>query len=99
MVIMKSKLKKEDTLVNTATLKAELAKYLRLVEAGNEVIVLNHKTAIAKIIPFPDETLEPLKTIKARGTFSDLAQMEIPKRTKKAKGDSLTLLLEERGNR
>jgi antitoxin (DNA-binding transcriptional repressor) of toxin-antitoxin stability system len=99
IVIMKSKLKKEETAVSTATLKAELAKYLRLVEAGNEVVVLNHKTAVAKIIPFSGETLGPLETKKARGEFSDLAQMEIPKHKKKGKADSLALLLEERGSR
>lgn len=91
------KSKKEVSTVSTATLKAELAKYLRLVEAGNEIVVLHHKTPIAKIIPINDSPL--LESIKPKGEFSELYDMNIPEPNQDAKSDSLMLLLEERGSR
>jgi prevent-host-death family protein len=94
----KSKNTKEGS-VNVATLKAELAKYLRLVEAGNEVVVLHHNAAIAKIIPYSQDQELSLESKKASVDFSEIAKMKPPKRRQNAKVDSLKLLLEERGER
>ncbi len=41
----------DSTTVNVAKLKNDLSKYLRLTKAGKEVVVLEHKTPIAKLVP------------------------------------------------
>src|SRR6185437_15931881 len=43
--------------VNVASLKAKLSEYLRLVQKGNQVIVLDHKHPIATLAPI--ETGQP----------------------------------------
>ena len=94
----KSSLKAENQ-VNIATLKAQLAKYLRMVRGGEEIIILDHKMPIAKIVPLDADTSDPLEMIKPLGKFSDVARMRIPPVEKKGKWNSLILLLEERGSR
>ncbi|MBI4406213.1 MAG: type II toxin-antitoxin system Phd/YefM family antitoxin [Deltaproteobacteria bacterium] len=85
--------------VNVATLKAQLAKYLRIVRGGEEVVVLDHKMPVAKIVPFDSSASTFLETIKPQGAFLEVAQMKIPPLEKKGKWNSLALLLEERGSR
>jgi prevent-host-death family protein len=97
MVMKRSRINKKETIVNIATLKAKLAKYLRFVKSGEEVVVLDHKMPVAKIIPF--ETNAPLESIKPQGPFSDIAKMIISPMKTKLKVDSLTLLLEDRSRR
>ncbi len=84
--------------INIASLKAELAKYLRLVKAGEEVVVLEHRMPIAKIIPFAtDSTLE---SIQPKGNFAaKVAKLKIPPLKRRTGVDSLKLLLAERGQR
>ena len=97
---MKSKPKTtKEPSVSVAILKAELSKYLRLVEAGNEVVVLYHNAAIAKIVPFSGRHDIPLESVKASRDFSEIAKIKAPKRHPSAKADSLSLLLQERGDR
>jgi antitoxin (DNA-binding transcriptional repressor) of toxin-antitoxin stability system len=91
---------KKETSVNIATLKAQLAKYLRLVKSGEEVLILDHKMPVAKLTPIqadPQETL--LISIKPKADFSGIIEMKAPPPSKNAKIDSLTLLLQERGSR
>lgn len=96
MVMKKSKAKKDNT-VNIATLKAKLAEYLRFVKTGEEIVILDHKMPVAKIIPF--KTNAPMKSIKPQGDFSEIFKMKIPPLEKKPKVDALTLLLEDRAKR
>lgn len=42
--------------VNIANLKAELSKYLRRVQSGGEVIVLDRSHPIARIVPYKEAT-------------------------------------------
>lgn len=84
--------------VNIATLKAHFSKYLRTVRAGEEVVVLDHKMPIAKIVRI--KGAEPLTSTKPVGSFAKtIANLKIPKVSKQRNVDSLTLLLEERGMR
>lgn len=87
----------EPTRVNIATLKAQLAKYLRLVRAGRDIIVTDHKLPVARLIPFEADT--PFETMKAERDFSKCAQKEIPPLEKNVKVDSLFFLHKERGSR
>ena len=93
----KSFFKKEENLVNIATLKAQLAKYLRFVKSGEEITILDHKMPVAKIVPF--ETNGSLESIEPQGLFSDIAKLKIEPMKTKPKVDSLTLLLEDRNRR
>jgi len=95
---MKRSHSKKDGSVNIAALKAQLAKYLRFVKAGHEVVVTEHKMPVAKIIPFDENS--PLESIKPKGSFAKAVAQMKPSRMKKKPGvDSLALLLEERGSR
>ncbi len=57
-VVMKSKTRRgvraklPGTRANIAVLKANLSRYLRKVQAGEELIVMDRATAIAKIVPY-----------------------------------------------
>lgn len=46
--------------VNVATLKAELSRYLELVENGEQVLVTSHGKEIAKIAPVHAVTTMPI---------------------------------------
>ena len=83
--------------VNIATLKARLAKYLRMVRAGRDFVVTDHKLPVARLVPFESEG--SFETIKAVGDFSKCARREIPSLEKNVQIDSLDFLLKERGNR
>lgn len=43
---------RDKTTVNVAKLKNELSKYLALTKKGHEIVVLEHKTPIAKVVPY-----------------------------------------------
>jgi prevent-host-death family protein len=85
------------TQVNIATLKAQLAKYLRLVRSGRDVVVTDHKLPVARLIPFEAETA--FETIKPEGAFSRCARLEIPPLENNVRIDSLAFLRKERGSR
>jgi prevent-host-death family protein len=94
---MKRSSAKKNAMVNIATLKAKLAKYLRFVKSGEEVVILDHKLPVAKIVPFKAESL--LKSIKSQGDFSEIFKMKIPPLEKKPKVEAETLLLQDRAKR
>jgi len=85
------------TLVNIATLKAQLAKYLRMVRSGRDVVVTDHKMPVARLVPF--EAQAAFETIPPERPFSDCAGREIPPVEKNLPIDSLEFLLRERGKR
>lgn len=83
--------------VNIATLKAQFSKYLRSVRAGEDIVVLDHKMPIAKIVPVETKSLA---SIKPKGSFAKtMTRIKIPRTSKQRNINSLTLLLEERGIR
>lgn len=84
--------------VKIAQFKSELAKYLRYVRKGEEVIVMDRLTPIARVLPMEasgrsglelEEPLEPSKSV-----FEISLEPISGIRT-----DSLRFLQEERGNR
>ncbi|MBI4356370.1 MAG: type II toxin-antitoxin system prevent-host-death family antitoxin [Gammaproteobacteria bacterium] len=84
--------------VNIATLKTHFSKYLRTVRAGEEVIVLDHKMPVAKIVQI--EEIQTLASTKPRGSFAKtITTLKIPPALKQRGIHSLALLLEERGAR
>lgn len=97
MVMKKSHVKKDNT-VNIATLKAKLAQYLRIVKGGEEIVVLDHKMPVARIVPIVD-SLKPLPSIKPKADFSGIANMKVLPLEKRPKVDIMTLLLEDRAKR
>lgn len=90
------KLDLELTKVNVATLKNDLSKYLRMIKAGKEVIVLEHKTPIAKVVPIEKE--DDLVVITAKVDSRVLKEMvDAPAKTRQ--WDSLDYLLNDRKKR
>ena len=95
---MKRSYIKKDNTVNIATLKAKLAQYLRIVKGGEEIVVLDHKMPVARIIPI-EESLKSLPSTKPKADFSGIVNMKVPPLEKKPKVDIMTLLLEDRTKR
>ena len=85
------------TFVNIATLKAQLAKYLRMVRSGRDVIVTDHKLPVARLVPI--ESAAVLETVKPDRPFSECSRREVPPLEGNGKIDSLSALLSERGSR
>ncbi len=83
--------------VKIAELKAKLAKYLRLVKSGEEVLVSEYHTPIAKIVPLRKE--EVLPSVKPEKSFqSTILQLKVP-HIPTPKIDVLELLYEDRQRR
>lgn len=59
---------------NIATLKNSLSRYLKSVQAGEEVVVLDRERPIARIVPFrlsPEaEGTDPLEAMVQRGSIT-----------------------------
>ena len=59
---------------NIATLKNSLSRYLKSVQAGQEVVVLDRQQPIARIVPFrqaaESEGTDPLEAMVQRGTIT-----------------------------
>jgi prevent-host-death family protein len=88
------KKQESSSLVNIANLKAQLARYLRIVRSGKQLIVTDHRQPVARLIPY--EALGVFETIKPKGPFLEVSQTEI----RPLKDISSTeALLKERGNR
>ena len=84
--------------VNIARLKAELARYLRAVKDGEEVIVLDRQTPIARIVPYRAETRVEIETRKPLEDPGSLAKLRVPA-VKGRRTDVVALLLEDRRRR
>ena len=82
--------------VNIAVLKAKLSYYLGQVRRGGEVLVLDRKTPIARVVPSGGRE-EGLALVEASRSPASLAELRIP--PSRGKMDSLRLLREERGRR
>jgi antitoxin (DNA-binding transcriptional repressor) of toxin-antitoxin stability system len=82
--------------VNIAKFKAELGKYLGYVRGGEEIIVLDRKDPLARVIPFKERAARGMEiqeaTTDPRGLFA-IHPNSIPGT------DSLRFLKEERADR
>lgn len=77
--------------VNIGTLKAHLSEYLNKVRQGGSILVLDRKSAIARIVPLPQSP----QAIISRKPSAKLADYPTPKKPVCARS-SLEVLLEER---
>lgn len=78
--------------VKIATLKSELSRYLRRVQAGAEVVVTDRKVPIVRIIPY--DRSKKLVTRPAQDSPRALARLKIP--SPPTGTNSLKALREER---
>jgi prevent-host-death family protein len=62
------------TEVRIAELKSKLSEYLRSVQRGNEVVIKDRETPIARLIPY-QERPQRLTIRPATGSLKDLDQM------------------------
>jgi prevent-host-death family protein len=81
--------------VGTADLKAHLSEHLRAVRNGEEIVIMDRREPIARVIPF--EALdEPLIIEPARGSLADFPW---PGAVGGSPIDVLAALADERGDR
>ena len=90
--------KSTPTVANVAKFKSQLGQYLRLVKTGDEVIVFDRKTPVAKLVPYQEEKPFKLETIKPTELFNGLREF-VGKPIKGIKTNSLAILLEDRAKR
>lgn len=83
--------------VRIADLKARLSEFLRLVRAGQSIIVMDRDTPIARVVPFKDSKPRLVSRKPERGA-KPLGKMPMPPPLR-MKGDIVDLLLAERNNR
>jgi antitoxin (DNA-binding transcriptional repressor) of toxin-antitoxin stability system len=83
--------------VNIAKFKAELSKYLGFVRRGEELIVMDRKESVARVIPFNESAGQDLIVDDASDDCLQLFAIQ----AKPLHGglDSLRFLQEERGER
>lgn len=84
--------------VKIAQFKTELGKYLRFVRKGEEVVVMDRSTPIARVLPFETKNesgLEIEEPLDASKSVFDICLEPVHG----VKTDSLKFLMEERGNR
>jgi prevent-host-death family protein len=82
--------------VNIATLKAELAKYLRLVKNGTSVTITEHRHPIAKLVPINEELTPTESSLSFAAAVKGLRR--IPG-LKNLGDEALELLREDRNKR
>ena len=83
--------------VNIAKLKAELSKYIKLAQSGEEVVVTDHKEPVVKLVVIEHRSKPKLHVVKAIRLISDLKNLKradpIPEL------DVVSLLREDRDSR
>ena len=63
--------------VNIAKLKAELSKYVKLAQSGEEVIVTDHKEPVVRLVLIEKQSKLKLPVIKATRPLSALKGWEL----------------------
>ncbi|MBI2605818.1 MAG: type II toxin-antitoxin system prevent-host-death family antitoxin [Deltaproteobacteria bacterium] len=84
--------------VKIAQFKAELGKYLRFVRRGEEVVVMDRSTPIARVLPLETKGeggLEIEEPLEASKSVFEISLDPV----RGVKTNSLKFLMEERGNR
>lgn len=81
--------------VNTAELKAQLSRYLKMVREGKTIDVTSHSHPVAKIIPHGDidtpEVIQPTRKIEDLKSITGIHR--------KKSVDAVQTLLDDRNNR
>ncbi|HET9318616.1 MAG TPA: type II toxin-antitoxin system prevent-host-death family antitoxin [Bryobacteraceae bacterium] len=80
------------TEVKIAELKSKLSEYLRSVRRGNEVVIKDRETPIARLVPYEERAQRPRLTIRpAQGSLKEvdriLANLPRPKGLKPGDAD------------
>ncbi len=83
--------------VNVAKLKAELSKYIKIAESGEEVIITDHRIPKVKLVVVEEGPKPKLQIIKATRPVSDLKNLKLP--TPILDVDIVALLREDRDSR
>lgn len=84
------------TKVKIAKLKSQLSRYLHRVRAGEEIVVTDRETPIARVVPF-EKPNEELIIIPAKRSLKDWAKIKV--RPAPMGTDSLRALIEDREDR
>lgn len=84
--------------VNIAKFKTELGKYLGFVRKGEEIVVLDRKLPLARVVPFKQVHKHALVVEEALDNPLNLFKLK-SHHTAKTFHDSLKFLKEERGDR
>ena len=86
--------------LSVSRLKVHIAKYLRLVRAGSEIIVTDHKLPIARVIPLREEPdLNPTGWSVTPPSAPFRTLLERSPLPPQSKANSLKYLLEDRAKR
>ncbi len=96
---LKSKKSENRGTVNVATLKAKLSEYLGYAKNGSEVIVTDHKSPVARLVPFLTAQGEGLVAQEPSLPISFLIKMSDSIGERFSGFDSTEALLEDRNSR
>lgn len=83
------------TEIGVAELKARLSEYLRTVRRGHEVVVLDHDTPVARIVPY--RASGTLRVREPSGRYGKPSDVPMPPPLNLS-GDIVDLLLEDRNS-
>ncbi len=83
--------------VGVAELKNQLSEYLRKVKRGMELIVLDHETPIAKLVPMPAPR-STFRLIPPKKPYKDIINVKLHPPLK-TPVDIMSILLEDRKDR
>jgi prevent-host-death family protein len=61
--------------VGIAELKAHLSEYVRAARKGEEIIIKDHDTPVAKLVPFDDPRLTAPRIIRATRSMAEVERM------------------------
>jgi prevent-host-death family protein len=82
---------------NIASFKSHLGKFLRRVRQGEEVIVLDRKTPVARLVPYEEKLQHKVAVRKPVDSPGEIGKLSFPPANKGV--DTLSVLLEDRGAR
>jgi len=85
--------------IKIGEVRNKLSYYLRKVRLGQEVVISDRQTPVARLVPYrrQKEAQEPLRLIPPRKNPKSLAKLSFPALDQKT--DSLKILLEDRSQR
>jgi prevent-host-death family protein len=85
--------------VSVSRMKSSLSQFLRIVKSGKEITVTDRDRPVARLVPYVEETVS-LQIKPATRPASEMNKLlNRPPLKKGMKTDSLSLLLEDRGQR
>jgi prevent-host-death family protein len=85
--------------VSVSRMKSSLSQFLRIVKSGKEITVTDRDRPVARLVPYVEKTVS-LQIKPATRSASDINELfNLPPLKTGIKTDSLSLLLEDRGQR